>query len=814
MNTFKFDRFLLRFSGLAHNHWIYPLLFFLVGICIFSPSPAFSAEYYLSPNGSDYSPGTSAEPWKTLAKANQSIYPGDIVTLMPGSYSGYLKPARSGTAEAPIIFRAATRRTARIEQVWLDKVDYIHIEGLHIEPSSSGSEWFASYTTKHVTVTDCLMENAKNDVGIKVYDSEHFTLRDSVMQNCWYPGTDRVTNMIKFQNCRYIVIEGNSITRAGHSPLQFYPPGSNQYIVIRGNVFHAAWSRNFELFSAKDVLFENNIIAGAYDGGQTADPRSKFFVDNGIFRFNRVYRNSGIPLGAWIYYSGTVLKHARMYNNVFHDNYEAAWLIGGGTGELSDIIFQNNIFYGNDPGGSGCQIRVENGNTRDVKFFNNVFKATQQGATGSIWFNSVWSSVSAIDVSTAQSLYPSQFQGNLEIAPQFLDESNYGHGLSSTSPLRDAGKPLTQAVGSGDGDTLQVADVSYFFDGFGIEGEIGDLIVIGTSTQEARVVQVDRSQNTLKLDRSVTWSAGDPVSLPWTGSAPDIGVYEYGDEGMPVVRVSCSPFKVTVGQTVQLSVSVSGISPQNVRWQLGDGTIHEGISLSKSYSEPYDYPIRVVVTDDQGQRYYGTGYVLVEESTSLGEKLVHNTFGSTDDQWKWRWKTYRPTPAAYEISTEGQVESASLHVYAPSTGAQLSAQIAPAMWDIDAYPLMSLRYRIDEGTPLALYLILYAEPGLASDLVCAAKTSNATITAGNYSEINQKSLQNDGTWHQLQMDVREIRNRFAHVKMLKNILLQAAPSDQVTSGKGYWIDEFVISAEEPSVQQPPEMPVGLKITSE
>jgi hypothetical protein len=46
--------------------------------------------------------------------------------------------------------------------------------------------------------------------------------------------------------------------------------------------------------------------------------------------------------------------------------------------------------------------------------------------------------------------------------------------------------------------------------------------MVGTAT--ATIIQV--SGNTLTLDQSITWSAGAPVTYPYTGSAPDIGALE------------------------------------------------------------------------------------------------------------------------------------------------------------------------------------------------------------------------------------------------------------------------------------------------
>jgi hypothetical protein len=75
---------------------------------------------------------------------------------------------------------------------------------------------------------------------------------------------------------------------------------------------------------------------------------------------------------------------------------------------------------------------------------------------------------------------------------------------------------------------MRVADARYFYDGFGIPGEQGDLIWVGAAREPARVVARDIEQNTLTLDRNLTWEADEPVTLPYAGDAPDHGAYERG----------------------------------------------------------------------------------------------------------------------------------------------------------------------------------------------------------------------------------------------------------------------------------------------
>lgn len=43
----------------------------------------------------------------------------------------------------------------------------------------------------------------------------------------------------------------------------------------------------------------------------------------------------------------------------------------------------------------------------------------------------------------------------------------------------------------------------------------------------ALIVAIDHQDNILTLETELTWSAGQGVSLPYKGAAPDIGAYEW-----------------------------------------------------------------------------------------------------------------------------------------------------------------------------------------------------------------------------------------------------------------------------------------------
>ena len=124
----------------------------------------------------------------------------------------------------------------------------------------------------------------------------------------------------------------------------------------------------------------------------------------------------------------------------------------------------------------------------------------------------------------AQEELPDLYQGNLEADPGFRDAEAGDFRLRPYSPCIDAGAPLTVARQAGTGRNVAVEDALYFCDGNGLIE--GDLVTVGAN-DPARVLQVDYENNILRLDREISWQAGDPVNLPYTGAAPDIGPYEF-----------------------------------------------------------------------------------------------------------------------------------------------------------------------------------------------------------------------------------------------------------------------------------------------
>lgn len=792
-----------------------------LAIGLWSSAAAGQETYFLSPDGDDGHAGTKAAPWATLEKAARTARAGDEVRLLSGTYRGSLRPAHSGTADAPIAFRSADGQTAVLEgghdgdyAVSLTDVAHIRVENLEIRPRPADTgRWLEIRNSSHLRLKGLLMENSVNagtlgQVPLAITESEHIQLRNSIVRN--RVGGD----MIHIYNSSHLLFEANAISHAGHSPMAFSPRQrlfkGVDHVVMRGNVFHAGWGRPFEFFSEPKVLFENNIVTHAYHGRLSAGPEAKIMLEESIVRFNRVYRNWGSALNMGYY--NKELSNARdtyYYNNVFDDNYDRAMRIE----TVEDYIFKNNIFSRNDPHGGGRQL-VFGSERSGFVFTSNNFWA---GAGNETMIDAGTGTLLTLETvgsemwrGETRSRRDNLFDDtNTNRAPGYVDAARYDHALATGSRLRDAGQPLTRTAGSGSGTILAVEDVGYFFDGFGIEGEQGDVIAVGSSQQKARVDSVDRPGNRLFLDRSLRWSDGAPVSLPWTGAAPDMGVYEHGAKGHVSVQIATDPYVAAPGEDVTLHAVLRGdAEPVKYSWRVGIEPLDaEGSTITHRFEDPdrpsYSpggYPVYCRVTTESGDTYLGVGYVEVQPTRWRDRPLAHLTFDADpfdpatkidaeDGQWWWFWYHNRPTVDQKLVFEEDG--NGVLHFSAPEGEHVMGVRAWPGQWNIDNHPMIRFRYRIDEGLPLGLYVQAF-DDGIKERRIYVALAARTRPPTGEVVG-DPAVLEDDGAWHTITLDARDIREVYPDVQVLEKIRFEAVEPSRVEAGDGFWLDDFYIA---------------------
>ncbi|MGD9496698.1 MAG: PKD domain-containing protein [Armatimonadota bacterium] len=601
---------------------------------------------YLAPGGADDNPGTLELPWATLEHAATQVGPGDTLVLAAGEHGGVFAPERGGEgAEAPLTVRAQQRRQAVLTgapgqfAVSLQGLAHVRLEGLTIRTTNApGGRWLRVDGCEHIVVDDMRMEDTDASLGLHITASSDVTLRACELRLA------RSGSMARIEGSQRVTIAGCAFTRGGHDVLLLWPDRTNRQFVLRGNVFHPTTCRGPLVDSVERILFEDNVITRMFDGGRCAGANFQFFASDSIFRFNRVYDNWGEHLWWLSTYRETLdFQGIRAYHNVFDDNSSIAlrMLKANRYGTAANSRFINNVFARNDPYGSHRDLQISEGDADQVRFVGNLLTGAAEVDEQSVGLG---------DLERAGEMFVRNLTGD----PGFADATAHDHAPGADSPMRDGGAPLTHVVGTGTGSTLTVADARCFYDGFGIAGEVGDTIVVGPERLRAVVLRADLEASTLVLDRELSWRDGDPVSLPFDGAAPELGVYQEGAAARPTVQIIAEPHRPRPGDAVRLRAVVHGaIEPTEAIWHLGDGSIAGGLELEHRFADPYDYPVRVEVRTAGGQSRWGATCLVVEEPRDPAAPLVHSTFGPEDDEAWFRWQCYRPGQTAFEVVDDG-----------------------------------------------------------------------------------------------------------------------------------------------------------------
>lgn len=476
--------------------------------------------------------GSDGDAYNTLAEAANAATAGDVVVIRAGTYGQQLRPARSGNAQAYITFKGYGGETATIttgEDIAIDisDRDYIILEGLTIDQT----RWLEAENAHYNIIRYNTFSNswATGTTGNVRFISSTY---NKILYNTITEGND---NLILIDS-DYNLVQGNTIAEGDHS---LWGVRCGNFNVIRDNYFSNTNQKIGEVYdcgadtsavpnafdATKHNLIEGNEFAKTSAYYSTSGANGiQYAGQNGIIRRN-VLHNCGVGLGMQ-YYSDEALyvRHNRVYQNVFYDNSCAGVAVSSGE---QDDIFKNNILYWNkgisgDCFGTGPAQVVYKGAITGYSFQNNNIINLTSGENVIHEQFGVGAALSYFQTS-----FPAAYADNFEVAPGFVDAAGADFSLTAASNMIDTGAFLTHTAAAGSGAVVPVLDAGYFYDGFGIEGEVGDLIRFEGQSVTARITGVDYNANTLTLDESATWTAGQGIALAYSGSRPDLGAHEY-----------------------------------------------------------------------------------------------------------------------------------------------------------------------------------------------------------------------------------------------------------------------------------------------
>ena len=526
--------------------------------------------YYIDTNNleaSDSNPGTSALPWKTISKANQTLVAGDTVYIKAGTYTT-IAPLNSGTASNRITYSNYGSDIVTVQNasygIQLDGKSYITVRGINFY--NLDKFMYLENSANHNIIAYCNFDQGRNVgwSGSEITGSSSFNwVHHCRFSKYGYYTDDDIGSILdigdeesKTDLTSHNLIENNTMFHGGHHVLGVY----GMYNVIRNNYFHnEPWSmgtsdsdrgaimygnRNLSLAGYPENsgrnLFEGNQIGYASDPSDSVGA-SGMAMNTGynIARFNRFYHNDRAGLSLSLtrnYYSDIVYN--KVYSNTFfhngintedptdHMNSGIGFGIYSGTHIIKYNVFKNNLLYTH---------RVPFGTYR-VDLEDQVFAGNWDGdAQGDPGF-----------VNAAMTLGDPM-------------DANYPDlNLSANSPCIDSGSSLTTITSaSGSGTTFTVSDAGYFMDGWGISGVNGDDIQIVGTSQKARITEVDYTTNSITVNTSLSWTQNQGIALVYLGSAPDIGAHEYVSPQIPRA-ISAKPSTIKLNRTHLIFTSTTG----------------------------------------------------------------------------------------------------------------------------------------------------------------------------------------------------------------------------------------------------------------
>lgn len=205
---------------------------------------------------------------------------------------------------------------------------------------------------------------------------------------------------------------------------------------------------------------------------------------------------------------------------------------------LSNVNFKNNIFYYSS---ATTDIPIYWGNNvtptnhkSDYNLFYDIDSAT----------SNVWYAGGARTLAYVKANYGTMEDHSIETNPLFMDVVAHDYELQPSSLAINNGGWLTTITSANQGapgaTTFNVADAGWFYDGWGIAGETGDVIKTQNG-QTATIVSINYTTGAIEVDSPITWTQNEGIGLYYNSTLPDIGAFEYGDEPPPL-EVSLSNF--------------------------------------------------------------------------------------------------------------------------------------------------------------------------------------------------------------------------------------------------------------------------------
>jgi chitodextrinase len=329
-----------------------------------TPPPSGSANFYVSPSGSDSASCSQSAPCLSLNRAFQVAAPGQVVEVAAGSYGAQAIQPKSSAAAPAVQIRAASGAVPSFADLDV-RASYVHLQGPFASKgisTSNSSQKVRGSTVENITVNSGGSNSTPGYIanvdGVTWKNVEIYNASEAnalIMVDGGYPTTGAVQN---------VVLDGlrlhDSTIAPGsgtHSQCVFF--GGGQNITMRNSVF---WNcTTFDVFvttAGGDVpsnfTFENNMFGVPYlHGTECCHYFSVKFRDgsplNGlVFRNNSAEQEVGWPVegvtGGGAKVTGNAIQGGMICKSGINFSYNVTTKLGPCAGtdkKVTSIGFAN-----------------------------------------------------------------------------------------------------------------------------------------------------------------------------------------------------------------------------------------------------------------------------------------------------------------------------------------------------------------------------------------------------------------------------------------------------------------------------------------
>jgi hypothetical protein len=314
-------------------------------------------------------------PWCSVTRAASAVVAGDTVRIRPGTYTGTVSPAASGSPAAPIRFLApdgdvTIDAAGAAAAVKIDSVGDVSFEGITITGASVQGVWVKDAERiglRHLVVRD------NGGPGIQIRESQSVSVDGSVIRRNGGAGIFETGGS---GNGRYtsnqITANGRNGERYNGDGLQI--AGVGTYVagnLITNNGDPGTFEHGIYLAAtARDYLVEANALK------DNAGSDIKAAGADGVLRYNRL---DGGRLG--LVFSDNAAPVTAYYNLVF-GRYQHAVLLTGDRSAARAKLWNNTIVVTGRSSDQGDASAIFVNRAASLDLRNNVVSSTHNDGHG------------------------------------------------------------------------------------------------------------------------------------------------------------------------------------------------------------------------------------------------------------------------------------------------------------------------------------------------------------------------------------------------------------------------------------------------